>query len=140
MSGRLALMHTIVAMSRSAARQLVITLASVLLPDAEDSPEAELTTEHLHTISFGLDGTTYEIDLAPADATALRADLAPWVKNAHRISRPTTTPTTRRRTSRTTTAAHPATAIRHWARTNGHPVSDRGRLPTTVVQAYQADH
>jgi hypothetical protein len=140
MSGRLALMHTIVAMSRSAARQLVITLASVLLPDAEDSPEAELTTEHLHTISFGLDGTTYEIDLSPADAGALRAGLAPWVEHARSISEPTATPTTRRRTSRTTAGAHPATTIRQWARTHGYPVSDRGRLPTTVLQAYQADH
>ena len=133
-------MHTIVAMGLSAARQLVTTLASVLLPDAEDPSEAELTPDHVHTISFGLDGTTYKVDLSPADATALRADLGPWVDHAHRISRPTATPATRRRTSRTTAGAHPATTIRHWARTHGHPVSDRGRLPTTVVQAYQAAH
>ena len=140
MPGRLAFMHTIVAMGLSAARQLVITLASVLLPEAKDLPETGLPADHVNTVSFGLDGTTYEIDLSPADATALRAGLAPWVEHAHRISRPTATPTTRRRTSRTTAGTHPATTIRQWARTNGHPVSDRGRLPTTVVQAYQADH
>ena len=133
-------MHTIVAMSLSAARQLATTLASVLLRAAEDPSEANPTPTQGYTISFGLDGTTYEVDLSPADAIALRADLAPWVDHAHRISRPITTPTTPRRTSRTTTGAHPATTIRHWARTHGHPVSDRGRLPTTVVQAYQAAH
>jgi hypothetical protein len=133
-------MHTIVAMGLSAARQLVITLASVLLPEAKDRPAAELTTDQVDTITFGLDGTTYTIDLSPADATALRADLAAWVQHAHRSSTPTATPTPRRRTSPSTPGAHPATTIRQWARTHGHPVSDRGRLPTTVLQAYHADH
>ena len=133
-------MHTIVAMGLSAAQQLVITLASVLLPEAKDRPEADLTTDQVDTISFGLDGTTYTIDLSPSDATTLRADLAPWVKHAHRYSTPTATRTTLRRTSPSTAGAHPATTIRQWARTHGHPVSDRGRLPTTVLQAYQADH
>ena len=110
-------MHTIVALSLSAARQLATTLASVLLPDAREPSEVELTPDHVHTISFGLDGTTYKVDLSPADATALRADLAPWVDHAHRINRPTTTPTTRRRTSRTTAGAHPATTVRmRWCR------------------------
>ncbi len=133
-------MNTIVAMGLSAARQLVITLASVLLPDVEDRPEAGSPGDHGNTVSFGLDGTTYEIDLTPADATALRANLAPWVHHARSISTPTMNPTTRRRTSRTTAEAHTPMTIRQWARTHGHPVSDRGRLPTTVLQAYQADH
>jgi hypothetical protein len=133
-------MNTIVAMGLSTARQLVSTLASVLLPDAEDRHEAGLPADHVNTVTFGLDGTTYEIDLSPADAGALRAGLAPWVEHARSISKPTATPTTRRRTSRTTAGAHPATTIRQWARTHGYPVSDRGRLPTTVLQAYQADH
>jgi hypothetical protein len=129
-------MHTIVAMGLSTARQLVITLASVLHPEAEDLPHAGSPADHVNTVSFGLDGTTYNIELSPADATALRADLAPWVKHARRITKPSANPTTRRRTSRTTAGAHPATTIRQWARTHGHPVSDRGRLPTTVLQAY----
>jgi hypothetical protein len=31
-----------------------------------------------------------------------------------------------------------AAAIRAWARENGHEVSDRGRIPKTVVEAYRA--
>jgi hypothetical protein len=27
--------------------------------------------------------------------------------------------------------------IREWARTNGHPVSDRGRIPATILEAYE---
>jgi hypothetical protein len=133
-------MSTFVALGLSAARQLVSTVASVLLPEAEDRHEAGLPADSVTTVSFGLDGTTYEIDLSPADATALRAGLAPWVEHARSISKPTANPTTRRRTSPTPAGAHPATAIRQWARTHGHPVSDRGRLPTTVLQAYRADH
>jgi hypothetical protein len=31
-------------------------------------------------------------------------------------------------------------AIREWARANGHQVSDRGRIPKSVIEAYQAAH
>ena len=136
-------MYTIVALGLSAARQLVSTVTSVLLPEAGNVPEAGSNVDHAHPVAFGLDGTSYEIDLSPTDAAALRADLAPWVSRAHPLSTPTATPRTRRRTSRTsgtTAAGHHPTTIRQWARANGHPVSDRGRLPTAVVQAYQADH
>jgi len=30
------------------------------------------------------------------------------------------------------------TAIRDWAREHGHKVSDRGRIPKSVLEAYQA--
>jgi hypothetical protein len=30
--------------------------------------------------------------------------------------------------------------IRAWARENGHEVSERGRIPKAVVQAYQSAH
>ena len=36
----------------------------------------------MHTVSFGVDGTNYKIDLTPDDAAALRQDLAPWVVHA----------------------------------------------------------
>ena len=28
--------------------------------------------------------------------------------------------------------------MREWARQNGHQVSDRGRIPKSVIEAYQA--
>jgi hypothetical protein len=37
------------------------------------------------------------------------------------------------------TASRPG-AIRDWARKNGHAVSDRGRIPASVVDAYEAAH
>ena len=33
-----------------------------------------------------------------------------------------------------------AGAIRDWARKNGHNVSDRGRIPASVVNAYEEAH
>jgi hypothetical protein len=29
-------------------------------------------------------------------------------------------------------------AIREWAREHGHQVSDRGRIPKSIIEAYQA--
>ncbi len=48
-----------------------------------------------------------------------------------------------RRTSGSTTAATPATrnnvgAVRAWAQANGYNVGDRGRIPASVVAAYEA--
>jgi hypothetical protein len=31
-------------------------------------------------------------------------------------------------------------AIRDWARRNGHQVSDRGRIPSTVLEAFNSAH
>jgi nucleoid-associated protein Lsr2 len=31
-------------------------------------------------------------------------------------------------------------AIREWARQNGHKVSERGRIPKSILEAYQAAH
>src|SRR4029453_10124462 len=47
--------------------------------DIDGKPAAE-------TVTFGLDGRTFEIDLSEKNARALRKDLAPWVASARRVS------------------------------------------------------
>jgi hypothetical protein len=152
-------MNTMAAVGLSVVRHLVTTLASVVLPTTgshphrgtpSDRPDPNpeltdsltgevLTPDQVHTVHFGLDGTTYSITLSPDNAAALRGDLAPWVKLAHRPSPPAGTRRTRRPTPRVAPGP-PATIIREWARANGHTVSDRGRLSTAVTQAYHAAH
>ena len=103
-------------------------------------------SEAAGTVSFGLDGRSYEIDLSEDNAARLRDALASYVAAARRSggsgrrgrTAPRDTadaPAAPSRPSREATAA-----IRAWARENGHDVSERGRIPNSVVQAYEAAH
>ncbi|MFG1995304.1 Lsr2 family protein [Actinoplanes sp. NPDC048988] len=94
------------------------------------------------TVEFGLDGVNYTIDLSEKNAGKLRKVLDPYLEAATRIGRGTAAG---RITSRTA-AAQPSRAnrdqnqaIREWAKKNGHEVSDRGRIPTGVVEAFHAN-
>jgi hypothetical protein len=95
------------------------------------------------TVSFALDGKSYEIDLSDDNAARLRDALASFVAAARRSG----AAGRRGRTPRPDGAAPPAradreltAAIRTWARDNGHEVSERGRIPKAVVEAYQSAH
>jgi hypothetical protein len=129
-------MHTLISTTFTGARQLVVALLSTVLTPADDRPSPRSApAQEVRTVTFGLDGTTYEIDLSPTDAAALRDDLATWVRQARR----TNGSATRRGTNKARATAAPggsATTIRQWARANGHTVSDRGRLPAVVRRAY----
>jgi len=87
------------------------------------------------TVSFGLDGKTYEIDLSSKNAEKLREALADYVAAARK-------PSGGRRAAAATAARRPAVdreqnqAIREWARNKGMKVNDRGRIPSEVVDAY----
>lgn len=94
-------------------------------------------TEASETVTFGLDGATYEIDLSDGNAKKLREALAPYVGSGRKITggrrggRPSP--------SRSSVGPNPK-AVRDWARSNGHTVSDRGRVPAEVLAAYEAAH
>ncbi|CCG01551.1 histone-like nucleoid-structuring protein Lsr2 [Blastococcus saxobsidens] len=95
------------------------------------------------TVSFSLDGTSYEIDLAEKNAQELRDVFARYVSAARKVGRGTRASGGGR--SRATGGGgrmdrEQAGAIRDWARKNGHAVSDRGRIPASVVEAYEAAH
>jgi len=99
------------------------------------------------TVSFGLDGKVYEIDLSDDNAAKLRDSLAVFVGAARRSGG--SAPAGSRRTQKMTASAgrrpqpldrEQTAAIRAWARQNGHQVSDRGRISKTVFSAFQAAH
>lgn len=95
---------------------------TVFTDDIDNSPDAQ-------TVRFSLDGKAYEIDLSRSNLEALRAALQPYVEAARRVSG---------QPRRATTAKDDVdlNAVRVWAKENGIKVSDRGRLPTRVVEAY----
>jgi Lsr2 len=91
------------------------------------------------TIEFGLDGVSYTIDLSEKNAGKLRKALDPYLSVASRVGR---TGGSGRISSR---AVQPARAnrdqnqaIREWAVKNGYEVSDRGRIPSSIVEAFHA--
>ena len=99
----------------------------VLVDDIDGSDASE-------TVSFGLDGATYEIDLNDKNAAALRDALAGFVGHARKVT------TSRGRKTKTTTTGPSARELRDWARSNGYQVSDRGRVPSEVRDAFEAAH
>ena len=100
-------------------------------------------SEASETISFGLDGSQYEIDLTVEHAQDLRDVLNAYIDAARNAS-PRRVAT--RRSSGSGTKQQAAgdkpdlNAIRHWARNNGHQVSDRGRISGAIMQEYQASN
>ncbi len=81
------------------------------------------------TIDFALDGTSYEIDLCDQHAGQLRDSFADYVGAARRAgSGGGRGAGGRRRTAE----------IREWARSKGLSVSERGRIPATIMEQYEA--
>ncbi len=95
------------------------------------------------TVLFSLDGTAYEIDLTDDNAAALRASLAPYLAAARSISSSRTSTGSSGssgRSNRRRTGQQDYSAIRSWAKSNGFKVSERGRVPASVLEAYEAAH
>ncbi|WP_183095440.1 histone-like nucleoid-structuring protein Lsr2 [Nocardioides stalactiti] len=103
---------------------------NIVLVDDIDGSEA---TE---TVAFGLDGTSYEIDLNDKNAAKLRDALAAYVGHGRKVGGARRT----RGAAKAVAAGGGASAkdVREWARANGHSVPDRGRIPADVRSAYDA--
>ncbi|MEG3614572.1 Lsr2 family protein [Isoptericola haloaureus] len=95
-------------------------------------------TEGDETVTFALDGVSYEIDLTSAHAAELRESLAKWIGHGRKAGPKTATRAAGPRRGRTDRAQ--LQKIREWARENGHEVNDRGRIPARVLEAYEAAH
>jgi nucleoid-associated protein Lsr2 len=105
----------------------VATKVTVVLEDDLDGgPAAE-------TVRFGLDGVEYEIDLSRQHARTFRRELASFLVHARRAEQGR-----RRRPARSSSGRRRSGGIRAWAKDAGIQVSDRGRIPASVVARYQA--
>ena len=104
---------------------------TVILVDDLDGSEA---TEQ---VLFAVDGTSYEIDLSAQNSAKFREALAPYISAARRRSG-------RRSTYASAAPARPTSdrehnqSIREWAATQGMKISERGRIPSNVLEAYRA--
>lgn len=107
---------------------------NIVLVDDIDGSDAT------QTVTFGLDGASYEIDLNDANAAALREALAPYVGHARKVGRGGGAKRSGARTAGSSASGASAKEIREWARDNGHAVPERGRIPADVREAYDAAH
>ena len=108
--------------TRNMAQQTTVTLTD----DIDGGKAAE-------TVSFGLDGHIYEIDLSKKNATALRKALGEFTASARHVRAGKSTAKAVR-----TPARVDAKAVREWAQSQGRTVSARGRVPADLVEQYQA--
>jgi hypothetical protein len=92
------------------------------------------------TITFGLEGKRYEIDLSKKNAAALRKALAPYIESARSVRVASVRGARRGVAIRGSSGRSDLDAIRMWARDNGHQVADRGRISSAVIEAYDAAH
>jgi|1186.fasta_scaffold235519_1 hypothetical protein len=154
-------LHALVALTTGAARDLLRCGTPHLLDTASGGPGqpaplarptatggADETSGYAilagrpQTVTFGLDGQTYEIDLDDEHADELRSTLQRYIDAGRRIGQPPSEPAAAR--SRPTTTVpmtgrrQDSAAIRAWARAHGHQVSDRGRIPAAVLTSYEA--
>jgi hypothetical protein len=98
----------------------------VLQDDLDGGPADE-------TLHFGIGGLEYEIDLSEKNAAKLRKQLAPFVEHARKAGRAP------RRVTRTAASRRRSRDIRAWAREHGIPLSERGRIPASVVEQYESN-
>lgn len=107
----------------------------VLVTYACDYDKKEIPHGEERTRAFGLDGKNYEIDLCRKHSDKLDEVLRRYAGYARRTQVRTTG--RRRRT-----AAHRqrSAQIRAWAKSRGMPVSDRGRIPSDVVNQFEVTH
>ena len=107
---------------------------TVLLVDDIDGGSAD------ETVSFSLDGVSYEIDLSTKNAKTFRDSLAQYVGTARRVGGRSSGGRAARGSRRARGGDNRTAEIREWARKNGHKVNERGRIPATVVEAYDKAH
>lgn len=105
-----------------------------ILQDDLDGSEKDV-----RTVRFSFEGANYEIDLGPGNFDKLAKVLSPYVNAARKESS--------RRVAGTATKVRAMSAaeqrafnqrVREWAKTRKEKVSDRGRVPASLIEAYQA--
>ena len=85
------------------------------------------------TVRFAVDGIGYEIDLSATNAAAFGKLLAPYLEHGRKAGR-----TPGRRAGRAASSRQRSGDIRAWAKEHGLAVSERGRIPASVVEQYHA--
>lgn len=98
----------------------------------DDIDGTEIKDGKGETVSFALDGTTYELDLTTKNADKFRGLFQDYIAAGRKVGRRTGT------AGKRTSTGPSAKEVRDWARSNGYTVPDRGRIPAEVREAFDA--
>lgn len=101
----------------------------------DDLDSTVIATGEGGTVTFSLDGASFEIDLGRSNQQALRDALAPYIAKARSTGRRASAPPRSRSAS---SSSGDTAAVRAWAQSNGYEVGDRGRIPAEIRAAYTA--
>lgn len=104
--------------------------------------------ESATTRFFSIGEDQYEIDLVDSTYEDLLKAMAGFIESARKVTRgkkapkahPMPTPAAARSHKTSSGRAEQLSAIRAWARSQGMRVSDRGRLPEDIVDAFESAH
>jgi hypothetical protein len=105
------------------------SVSVIITDDLDGSGNAE-------TVSFGLAGVTYEVDLGKKNRARLEKALAPFIEAGRRVPRGGR----RRGAGRSDGPSADRAEVRAWARTAGLKVSERGRISSDIMRQYEAAH
>ncbi len=107
----------------------------VVLQDDLDGSEKDV-----RTVKFGFEGAHYEIDLGPKNFDKLAEALAPFVEAARKdnSSRRSAGPTTKAKNLSAAEQRAFNQRVREWAKSQKQKVSERGRVPAKLIEAYHA--
>lgn len=103
-------------------------MASITRVELIDDLDGKAADE---TVTFALDGTTYELDLTKKNAEKFRGVFMDYIAAGRKVGKVTGRAGTK--TTKTNTKE-----VRDWARSNGFDVPDRGRIPGNVMEAWNA--
>jgi len=123
------------------ARGIVLIMARRIVHQLVDDIDGSLLEAgEGETVHFSLNGTSWEIDLNEEHAKELRDALEPYI-SAGRRAGSGSAPRSSSSSSRKRPARNPeVAAIRAWANDNGYSLSERGRIPAPVIEAYNKAH
>ena len=93
--------------------------------------------EGTESVSFAFDGTAYEIDLCADHAKELREQFGAYTEHARKVAGGAAA---RRRRTRNGPSRERSSEIRAWAKETGHQVSERGRIPASIIAEYEDAH
>lgn len=105
-----------------------MAIRQVLVDDLDGGDAVETKT-------FAYDGVAYEIDLSADNIKKLDRALKPFIDAGRKSGRAPT-----RRTKIGPQSKHDLNAVRAWARGKGKTVSDRGRIPKDIIEAFNTEH
>ncbi|MBV8993585.1 MAG: Lsr2 family protein [Pseudonocardiales bacterium] len=95
------------------------------------------------TFTFAVDGTNYEIDLSADNIAEFKSVIGGFIESARKIKGSTNSDGRRARSAAAAggrQSREQIQAVREWARQHGHTISNRGRIPASIQQAFDQAH